>query len=115
MRRTARCRGCASGRALPRRCPAGFFAGQYVTLPKGKADKLTLTLAATEPLLAPVTRGQRVGVVNVALEGKPVAEFPLVALEDVPAGNIFGRAWDTVRLWMKQSVNVTRITLRSRR
>ena len=81
---------------------AGFFAGQYVTLPKGKADKLTLTLAATEPLLAPVSKGQRVGVVSVALEGKPVAEFPLQALEDVPAGNIFGRAWDTVRLWMKQ-------------
>jgi D-alanyl-D-alanine carboxypeptidase (penicillin-binding protein 5/6) len=82
--------------------PAGFFAGQYVTLPKGKADKLALTLAATEPLLAPVTKGQRVGVVNVALDGKPVAEFPLLALEDVPAGNIFGRAWDTVRLWIKQ-------------
>jgi D-alanyl-D-alanine carboxypeptidase (penicillin-binding protein 5/6) len=43
-----------------------------------------------------------VGVVNVALDGKPVGEFPLVALEDVPAGNIFGRAWDTVRLWVKQ-------------
>ncbi len=82
--------------------PAGFFAGQHVTLPKGKADKLALTLAATEPLVAPVTRGQRIGVVNVALEGKPIAEFPLVALEDVPAGNVFGRAWDTLRLWLKQ-------------
>jgi len=82
--------------------PAGFFAGQYVTLPKGRADHLALTLAAMEPLLAPVTKGQRVGVVNLALDGKPVAEFPLVALEDVPAGNIFGRAWDTVRLWVKQ-------------
>ena len=82
--------------------PAGFFAGQYVTLPKGKADKLTLTLAATEPLLAPLTKGQRVGVVNVALDGKPVAEFPLVALEDVPAGNAFSRAWDSLRLWLKQ-------------
>jgi serine-type D-Ala-D-Ala carboxypeptidase (penicillin-binding protein 5/6) len=81
--------------------PAGFFAGQYITLPKGKADQLALTLAATEPLLAPVTKGQRVGVVNVALEGKPIAEFPLVALDDVPAGNVFGRAWDTLRLWIK--------------
>ncbi len=82
--------------------PAGFFAGQYVTLPKGKADKLALTLAASEPLLAPVAKGQRVGVVHVALEGKPIAEFPLVALEDVPAGNVFGRAWDSLRLWLKQ-------------
>jgi D-alanyl-D-alanine carboxypeptidase (penicillin-binding protein 5/6) len=30
-----------------------------------------------------------------------MAEFPLVALADVPAANVFGRAWDTVRLWFK--------------
>ena len=43
-----------------------------------------------------------VGVVKVALEGKPVAEFPLIALEDVPLANLCGRAWDTVRLWFKR-------------
>jgi hypothetical protein len=30
-----------------------------------------------------------------------VGEYPLVALEDVPLGNLLGRAWDTVRLWFK--------------
>jgi D-alanyl-D-alanine carboxypeptidase (penicillin-binding protein 5/6) len=80
---------------------AGFVADQYLTLPKGKADKLQLTLAATEPLVAPVVLGQRVGTVKVALEGRPVAEFPLVALAEVPAASIFGRAWDTVRLWFR--------------
>jgi serine-type D-Ala-D-Ala carboxypeptidase (penicillin-binding protein 5/6) len=40
-----------------------------------------------------------VGTVKVALEGKPVAEFPLIALEQVPLANLFGRAVDTVRLW----------------
>jgi len=82
--------------------PVGFFADRYLTLPKGKADKLTLTMAATEPLVAPVAKGQQVGSVKVALEGKPVAEFPLAALQEVPAGTFFGRAWDTVRLWVKQ-------------
>jgi D-alanyl-D-alanine carboxypeptidase (penicillin-binding protein 5/6) len=80
---------------------AGFVADQYLTLPKGKADKLQLTLAATEPLVAPVMQGQRVGMVKVALEGRPVAEYPLVALAEVPAASFFGRAWDTVRLWFK--------------
>ena len=78
---------------------AGFVADQYLTLPKGKADKLQLTMAATEPLVAPVTQGQRVGTVKVSLDGKPMAEFPLVALTEVPAASIFGRAWDSVRLW----------------
>ena len=80
---------------------AGTLASQYVTLPKGKAEKLDLSMAATEPLLAPVTKGQRVGTVSIALEGKPVAEFPLVALQDVPVGGFFSRAWDSVRLWIK--------------
>jgi D-alanyl-D-alanine carboxypeptidase (penicillin-binding protein 5/6) len=83
--------------------PAGFLADRYLTLPKGKADKLALTMEAQEPLLAPIARAQRVGTVKVALEGKPVAEFPLIALEEVPAAGIFGRAWDTIRLWIKRS------------
>ena len=35
------------------------------------------------------------------LSRRQMAELPLVALADVPAANIFGRAWDTVRLWFK--------------
>jgi D-alanyl-D-alanine carboxypeptidase (penicillin-binding protein 5/6) len=85
----------------PNDVAAGFDADQYLTLPKGKAEKLQLTLAATEPLLAPVVKGQRVGIVKVALEGKPAAEFPLVALTDVAPANFFVRAWDTVRLWFR--------------
>ena len=82
---------------------AGFLADRYLTLPKGRADKLALTMEAHEPLLAPITREQRVGTVKVALEGKQVAEFPLIALEDVAPASFFGRAWDTVRLWFTKS------------
>jgi D-alanyl-D-alanine carboxypeptidase (penicillin-binding protein 5/6) len=78
---------------------AGFRADRYLTLPKGKSDKLAVVLESKEPLVAPVLDGQPVGVVKVALEGKPVAEFPLVALEEVPLANLFGRAVDTVKLW----------------
>jgi D-alanyl-D-alanine carboxypeptidase (penicillin-binding protein 5/6) len=81
--------------------PAGFVADQYVTLPKGQAQKLKLTLEAIEPLVAPVTRGQRVGAVKVTLDGKPLGEFALLALDDVAPASIFGRMWDTVRLWFK--------------
>ena len=80
---------------------AGFFADQYLTLPKDKAPTLKLTRTANEPLVAPIVQGQRVGTVKIALDGKTLAELPLVALADVPAANIFGRAWDTMRLWFK--------------
>jgi len=80
---------------------AGFLADRYLTLPRGRAGDLKLTLEAMEPIVAPVARGQRIGVVRVALDGAPVAEFPLIALDDVGPANLFGRAWDSVRLWFK--------------
>jgi D-alanyl-D-alanine carboxypeptidase (penicillin-binding protein 5/6) len=82
--------------------PAGFLADRYLTLPKGKADKLQVTMQAEEPLIAPVARAQRVGTVKVSLEGKPMAEFPMIALEEVEPASFFGRTWDTVRLWFKK-------------
>ncbi len=78
---------------------AGFLAARYVTLPKGEAPNLALTLESKEPLIAPVLSSQPVGVVKVSLKGQPIAQFPLIALEDVPLASVFGRAVDTVRLW----------------
>lgn len=82
--------------------PAGFLADRYLTLPKGKADKLAVTMQAEEPLVAPIARAQRVGTVKISLEGKPVAEFPMIALEEVPLASFFGRTWDSIRLWFKK-------------
>ena len=39
---------------------------------------------------------------KVALEGSTLAELPMVALGDVPTANVFGRAWDTIRLWFSR-------------
>ena len=78
---------------------AGFLAARYVTLPKGDAAKLSLTMESREPLIAPVLASQPVGVVKVSLKGRPIAQFPLIALEEVPLASLFGRAVDTVRLW----------------
>jgi D-alanyl-D-alanine carboxypeptidase (penicillin-binding protein 5/6) len=84
-----------------RTVPAGFVVDRYVTLPKGQAQNLKLSLEAVEPLLAPVVKGQAVGTVKVTLDGKPVDAYPLLALADVAPASLFGRAWDTVRLWFK--------------
>ena len=51
--------------------------------------------------LAADGHGQRVGTVKVALEGRTLAELPMVALADVPEAGFFGRAWDTIRLLFK--------------
>jgi len=37
----------------------------------------------------------------VTLDGKPLGEYPVVALEEVPAAGFLVRAWDTLRLWLR--------------
>ena len=80
---------------------AGATTEVYVTVPKGEADKLKADTVSQQPLVAPVAQGERVGTLRVTLDGKPVAEYPLVALEAVGPAGLIGRAWDTLRLWIK--------------
>ena len=80
---------------------AGFKDDIVVTVPKGEADKLKAELLTQQPLLAPVAQGQRVGTLRVSHDGKLLGEYPLVALEGVRVAGVFGRAWDTLRLWLK--------------
>ena len=79
----------------------GVKSDLFVTVPKGEADKLKAELVSRQPLVAPLASGQRVGMLRVTLEGKPYGEYPLVALEQVGAAGLFGRAWDTLRLWTR--------------
>jgi D-alanyl-D-alanine carboxypeptidase (penicillin-binding protein 5/6) len=80
---------------------AGVPAELYVTVPKGEAAKLKAEAVSQQPLVAPVAQGARVGTLRVMFDDKPLAEYPLVALEPVGPAGIFGRAWDTLRLWIK--------------
>ncbi len=78
---------------------AGIPAGLSVTVPKGMADKLKADLVSRQPQLAPVSAGDRVGTLRVTLDDKLVGEYPVVALQSIATAGMFGRAWDTVRLW----------------
>jgi D-alanyl-D-alanine carboxypeptidase (penicillin-binding protein 5/6) len=80
---------------------AGFLNDLYVSLPKGQADKVKASLESRQPLLAPVAAGQQIGVMKLTLDGKPYAELPVVALENVALAGVFGRGWDSIRLLFK--------------
>jgi D-alanyl-D-alanine carboxypeptidase (penicillin-binding protein 5/6) len=73
----------------------------FVTVPRGEADKLKAELVSQQPLVAPLAKGQRVGLVRVSHDGKAYGEFPLVTLEPVAVAGFFRRTWDTLRLWLK--------------
>jgi D-alanyl-D-alanine carboxypeptidase (penicillin-binding protein 5/6) len=73
-----------------------------VTVPRGEGGKLQTRIERTDPLVAPLAKGQRVGTLKVTTTaGTAVADVPLVALEAVEPAGIFGRAWDAMRLWIK--------------
>ena len=86
-----------------REVKAGFDRELFVTLPKGQADKVKATLLSQKPLLAPIAAGQRIGTMKVTVDGRDLAEVPVVALEAVEAAGVFGRAYDTMRLWFAKS------------
>jgi D-alanyl-D-alanine carboxypeptidase (penicillin-binding protein 5/6) len=74
----------------------------FVTVPRGEGGKLQTKLERTDPLIAPLTKGQRVGTLKVlSASGAPLASVPLVVQAEVPEAGVFGRLWDGVRLWIK--------------
>jgi D-alanyl-D-alanine carboxypeptidase (penicillin-binding protein 5/6) len=73
----------------------------FVTVPKGEGGKLKTDIARTDPLVAPLAKGQSVGTIKVSSSAGPVAEIPLVVLESVEQAGLLGRAWDSLRLWIK--------------
>jgi serine-type D-Ala-D-Ala carboxypeptidase (penicillin-binding protein 5/6) len=80
---------------------AGFDRDLYLTVAKGESAKVKADLVSQQPLLAPISQGQQVASMRVSVEGKQIAEIPVLALEAVPMAGPIGRAWDTLRLWFK--------------
>jgi serine-type D-Ala-D-Ala carboxypeptidase (penicillin-binding protein 5/6) len=79
----------------------GFTNDVLVTVPKGVAAKLKPVLERKDPLVAPLPRNSRVGTLKMTVDGKPLLALPVVALEEVSQATILGRAWDSMRLWLK--------------
>lgn len=79
----------------------GQFRPIVVSVPAGTGAKLTTEVVRPDPLVAPIAKGQQIGVLKISGVGKLVAEVPLVALQGVEQAGVLGRAWDALRLWIK--------------
>jgi D-alanyl-D-alanine carboxypeptidase (penicillin-binding protein 5/6) len=74
----------------------------FVAVPRGEGERLQTKIERTDPLVAPLAKGQRVGTLKVSTaSGAAVATVPLVVQEEVPQAGFLGRAWDALRLWIK--------------
>jgi D-alanyl-D-alanine carboxypeptidase (penicillin-binding protein 5/6) len=76
----------------------GFRSDQFITIPKGQRELLKASIETQQPLIAPITKGTKIGSLKLSLNGKPYVELPLVALDNVALANVFSRGVDTLRL-----------------
>ncbi|EGU44933.1 serine hydrolase [Vibrio splendidus] len=73
----------------------------FVTLPRGQAKDLKASFVLEKELEAPISKGDVVGKLFYQVDGEDVAEYPLLALEDVEQGSLFSRLWDYLVLLFK--------------
>ncbi|QHI99070.1 D-alanyl-D-alanine carboxypeptidase [Xylophilus rhododendri] len=81
--------------------PLGQPGAIVVAVPAGTAGKVRTEVSRPDPLVAPFAKGQKVGTLRVTAGDQPTFELPLVALQEVRQAGVLGRAWDSIRLWIK--------------
>ena len=65
-----------------------------LVVPRNSSGKLKADFQLKNELNAPIKKGEQVGTIFLKLDGKDVAQYPLVALEEVNEGSLFSRLWD---------------------
>ncbi len=69
-----------------------------LVLPKGAGKDLQASVSLADPVIAPISLDDGLGVLSVSLAGEQIVSRPLVSLEQVAAGSLWQRLSDTVRL-----------------
>ncbi|UAW99982.1 D-alanyl-D-alanine carboxypeptidase [Halopseudomonas nanhaiensis] len=83
----------------------GLSEGLVLTMPRGQMDKLEAGVSVNSAIKAPIAAGDELGQVEVKLGDEIVHTAPLVALQAVEEAGIFGRLWDTIRLFFYNLFN----------
>ncbi|PKM45577.1 MAG: serine-type D-Ala-D-Ala carboxypeptidase [Gammaproteobacteria bacterium HGW-Gammaproteobacteria-1] len=79
----------------------GLDESLYITVPRGQYSKLSASLSVENAIIAPTSKGQNLGSVNVRLGDEVLAERPLIALEEVAEGSLWQRLFDNVRMLLQ--------------
>ena len=77
----------------------GLAEPMLISMPRGKYTQLKPAMDVPKTLVAPIAKGQKIGMVKVTLDGKIIAQRPLVALNAVEEGGFFKRLWDEFWMW----------------
>tara|TARA_Y100001970_G_scaffold170798_1_gene208771 strand:+ start:4876 stop:6024 length:1149 start_codon:yes stop_codon:yes gene_type:complete len=71
-----------------------------VTLPRTKFKDIKVNYVLNNNVQAPISKGDKIGTLEVISDNKTVLTSDLVALEDIEAKGFFGRLWSRFILWI---------------
>ena len=77
----------------------GLAEPMRVSMPRGRYAQLKPSMEVPKTLVAPIRKGQPIGTVKVSLDGKLVAQRPLIALAAVEPAGFFKRLWHELLMW----------------
>ncbi|MFQ6372202.1 serine hydrolase [Shewanella sp. YIC-542] len=72
----------------------GVVTDTPITIARGQAKNLKANFELNKELIAPITKGETVGRLYFQLNGQDIAQYPLVALDDVQEGSWFSKLID---------------------
>jgi len=75
----------------------------WITVPRGDEKHVSFRLSYPAPIIAPVAKGQSIGVIEAVLKDKKgehvIASIPMQARREVAQASWLGRKWDVLRMW----------------
>ncbi|MCF2946775.1 serine hydrolase [Paraglaciecola aquimarina] len=76
----------------------GILQDTPINIPRGQSKNLEANFKLDKNLEAPIAKGEVVGKLYLQIEGEDIAEYPLVALQEVKEGGLIDRMTDYIKL-----------------
>jgi D-alanyl-D-alanine carboxypeptidase (penicillin-binding protein 5/6) len=76
----------------------GILQDTPINIPRGQSKILEANFKLDKNLEAPIAKGEVVGKLYLQIEGEDIAEYPLVALQEVKEGGLIDRMTDYISL-----------------
>lgn len=88
-------------KGLVEKVSVGLTENQFVTIPAGQYQRLTVSTKVPSYLQAPIKKGDKIGELVVQFDNNIITTKPLYALQDIESGGFYTRTKDSIRLTFK--------------
>ncbi|MBA2710452.1 MAG: D-alanyl-D-alanine carboxypeptidase [Tatlockia sp.] len=76
----------------------GLRDAQYITIPSGQYQRLSINTKIPGTLQAPIAKGDKVGELVIQFDNNIIGSYPVYAMQEIPKGGIYTRMKDSIRL-----------------